>query len=123
MLHLQDAARTLERCIAEHLIGVEDTAVFFTAFGASSLDFQLAIWLDDPSNVPSVLSARHVMIFSSFEKRTIVSPFPQSDLHLRSSDVPLDRAPLLSGAEPDAATPPALLHEVDSVQPAAPNPQ
>ncbi|MCB0110041.1 MAG: mechanosensitive ion channel, partial [Caldilineaceae bacterium] len=58
--------------------------VFFLGFGASSLNFQLAIWVDDPSHGLRVTSDLFFMIWNEFEKYDIEIPFPQQDLHLRS---------------------------------------
>ncbi|MCB0187047.1 MAG: mechanosensitive ion channel, partial [Caldilineaceae bacterium] len=58
--------------------------VFFLGFGASSLDFQLAVWVDDPLNAMRVASDLYFMIWNEFEKYEIEIPFPQQDLHLRS---------------------------------------
>ncbi len=57
--------------------------VFFMGFGASSLDFQLAIWVDDPGNGLRVTSDLYFMIWNEFEKYEIEIPYPQQDLHLR----------------------------------------
>jgi len=65
-------------------------AVFFQDFGASSLDFHLAIWLDDPELRKRVPSDLRSMIWNKFEKRGIEIPFPQRDLHIRSG-LPWDK--------------------------------
>ena len=75
-------------------------AVFFTDFGGFSLDFELAVWLDDPPRANAVMSDIRFMIFSEFAKRNIEIPFPQQDLHLRSSDIPLG----LGGPDSDGET-------------------
>lgn len=61
-----------------------EPVVFFLGFGASSLDFQLAVWVDDPMNAMRVASDLYFMIWNEFEKYDIEIPFPQQDLHLRS---------------------------------------
>ncbi len=58
--------------------------VFFMGFGGSSLDFQLAVWVDDPGTGLRVSSDLYFMIWNEFEKHGIEIPFPQQDLHLRS---------------------------------------
>lgn len=58
--------------------------VFFAGFGASSLDFELAVWIDDPMSTRRITSDLYFMIWSDFKKRKIEIPFPQQDLHLRT---------------------------------------
>lgn len=58
--------------------------VFFIGFGASSLNFDLAVWVDNPLNGLRVTSDLYFMIWAEFEKYGIEIPFPQQDLHLRS---------------------------------------
>ncbi len=59
--------------------------VLFLGFGPSSLDFDLAFWIDDPGNGLKVTSDLYFMIWSEFEKHEIEIPFPQQDLHLRTA--------------------------------------
>ena len=64
-------------------------AVFFTAFGESSLNFDLAVWISDSARALEVVSDLHFAIFSQFTKHDIEIPFPQRDLRLRSVDATL----------------------------------
>ncbi|NEP84820.1 MAG: mechanosensitive ion channel, partial [Okeania sp. SIO3B3] len=57
--------------------------VFFEDFGASSLDFQLAVWID-AVRVKPISSELRYMIWKEFAARNIEIPFPQRDLHIRS---------------------------------------
>ncbi len=66
-----------------------EPVVFFIGFGDSSLDFQVAVWVGDPSRMLAIVSDLHFMIFREFTKHKIEIPFPQRDLHLRSSDIAL----------------------------------
>ncbi|MCC5920951.1 MAG: mechanosensitive ion channel [Cyclobacteriaceae bacterium] len=60
--------------------------VLFTDFGDSSLDFELLVWTEQFTLRPSVLqSDLYFAIFKEFKKHNIEIPFPQRDLHLRSS--------------------------------------
>ena len=56
--------------------------VFFADFGPSSLDFQLAVFIDDPTAELKVLSDLRFMIWNTFAKHDIEIPFPQQDVHL-----------------------------------------
>jgi len=58
----------------------------FLAFGASSLDFELRVWIGEFSDRRQVLSELNQEIESEFADAGIEIPFPQTDLHLRSID-------------------------------------
>ena len=58
----------------------------FTAFGASSLDFELRVFIADFSGRRRVMSELNQILNSEFEDAGIEIPFPQNDLHLRSVD-------------------------------------
>jgi small-conductance mechanosensitive channel len=56
--------------------------VFFRAFGSSSLDFELAVWIDDPQPEPAVTSDLRFAIDAAFRERGVTIAFPQLDLHV-----------------------------------------
>lgn len=59
-------------------------------FGDNSVDLELRIWIADPSNgVGSVRSEVLLKIWDSFKEHNIEIPFPQRDLHIRSSEIEL----------------------------------
>ena len=59
-------------------------------FGDSSVDLELRFWISDPSNgVTNVKSAVLLNIWDTFKENNIEIPYPQRDLHIRSSDVPI----------------------------------
>ena len=62
-------------------------------FGESSVNLEIRVWIDDPSegraNVTSEVLLR---VWSLFHERGIEFPYPQRDLHLKSSDVDLSGA-------------------------------
>ena len=58
----------------------------FLAFGASSLDFELRVWIGEFTDRRQVLSELNQEIESEFADAGIEIPFPQTDLHLRSVD-------------------------------------
>ncbi|HZO14493.1 MAG TPA: mechanosensitive ion channel domain-containing protein [Polyangiaceae bacterium] len=66
----------------ERVLDKPKPAVFFHDFGASSLDFELAVWLNDPAREPQILSELRFAIDDAFRKRGISIPFPQRDVHL-----------------------------------------
>lgn len=59
--------------------------VFFEGYGESSIDFSLAVWIDNFMNMRRVSSDLRFIIWEELAKRNIEIPFPQRDLHLRSS--------------------------------------
>lgn len=58
----------------------------FLAFGASSLDFELRVWIPDFSDRRQVQSEINQEIDIEFADAGIEIPFPQTDLHLRTVD-------------------------------------
>lgn len=73
------------------LVSPEPT-VQFSDFGSSSLDFILLIWLDDVLEGWVVGSEIRYEINRVFAENDITIPFPQRDLHLRSSQTSLEIA-------------------------------
>ena len=64
--------------------------VFFDEFGDSSLNFKLIVWTSEFTDRPMPFkSDLYFAIFEKFREHKIEIPFPQRDLHLRSSSVPL----------------------------------
>ncbi|MGK7946680.1 MAG: mechanosensitive ion channel family protein [Microcystaceae cyanobacterium] len=58
--------------------------VLFKGFGESSLDFELLVWIADPSKQPLVKSDLYFRLEASLRRHNIVIPFPQRDVHIRS---------------------------------------
>ncbi len=57
-------------------------------FGDSSIDLELRFWISDPTNgVANVKSQVLLNIWDTFKENDIEIPYPQRDLHIRSSDV------------------------------------
>lgn len=65
--------------------------VWFNEFGNSSLNFELLAWTLDPKKRPDIISDLNKGIDEIFRKNKVVIPFPQRDLHIRSS-VPIQGA-------------------------------
>lgn len=63
--------------------------VLFKDFGDSSLDFELRVWLSDLWTYSVTLSDLRFEIDQQFRKNNIEIPFPQRDLHVKSSQVAL----------------------------------
>jgi small-conductance mechanosensitive channel len=60
-----------------------EPSVWFTEFGASSLDLRLRMFLYDISNLVTVETEVRMLILERFTKAGIDIPFPQQDVHLK----------------------------------------
>lgn len=59
--------------------------VLFLAFGESSLDFALLVWLPDPLLEPRITSDLRFAVDRAFRAAGIEIPFPQRVLHIRGA--------------------------------------
>jgi small-conductance mechanosensitive channel len=68
-----------------HQMVLKDPApiVLFNRFGDSSLDFELAVWLDSPEREPVIMSELRFEIDRVFRQKGIEIPFPQREIHVR----------------------------------------
>ncbi len=78
--------------------------VLFTAFGESSLDFRLGVWLEDSSQNARIASDLRFAIDAAFARAAIAIPFPTRELRL-SADAPLRVR--IDGAAPPVPPPAA----------------
>jgi len=69
-------------------------------FGDSSVNFEVRFWIEDPEEgLANIRSDVYMLIWELFREHDVEIPFPQRDLHIRSSDQ-LDRIiDLLSGGK------------------------
>jgi len=83
----------------EHLEVLHHPApqVFFTGFGDSSLDFELLIWISDPSRQAPLTSDLYFRLAEIFQEQQIDIPFPQRDINLKMENLPLKLPPQLEG--------------------------
>lgn len=72
--------------------------VFFLAFGASSLDFELRVIVRDIKERARVISDLNFAIDQAFREHGIEIPFPQQDVYIKEVPKHLNRNP---GATPD----------------------
>ena len=64
--------------------------VVFTDYGDNSLNFSLRVWTAKRAHAPVILkSDLYFVLFKLFAENKIELPFPQRDLHIRSSDIAL----------------------------------
>jgi small-conductance mechanosensitive channel len=82
--------RVLLEAAKEHPAVLKEPApeVWFGRFGESSLDFELLVWLPEPSGRRRIRSDLHYAIDRKFREAGIVIPFPQRDVHLRDAAAP-----------------------------------
>jgi small-conductance mechanosensitive channel len=58
------------------------------AFGNSSIDLELRLWINDPaSGVANVRSAVLLGMWDRFKEQGVHIPFPQRDLHIKDGTV------------------------------------
>lgn len=87
---------TLLGALAEVPEAMEDPrpVALFRAFGESSLDFELRFWINKAEGWPVIVSNAKIAVHDALQQADIEVPFPQRDLHLRSSSIgPIDVAP------------------------------
>lgn len=57
-------------------------------FGESSVDLEVRFWIDDPMNGrANVISQVLLQVWGKFHENGVEIPYPQRDIHLRSSDL------------------------------------
>ncbi len=66
--------------------------VLFTTFGASSLDFELRVWVADIDNQLIIKDELNREIDRLFRENNIEIPFSQHDLHIRTMDKPFQES-------------------------------
>ncbi|MBE9118969.1 mechanosensitive ion channel [Lusitaniella coriacea LEGE 07157] len=67
--------------------------VLFTGFGDSSLDFELMVWIIEPTKQFRIKSDLYFLIEAQLRDRGVEIPFPQRDLHVRSGSLPEEQLP------------------------------
>lgn len=85
---IEKAKAVLLETIKSHPEVLEDPApgVWFTKFGASSLDLFMACWVETYKDRFRVADELNVRILKAFRENGIVIPFPQQDVHLRLAE-------------------------------------
>jgi small-conductance mechanosensitive channel len=78
----------LKEIAAAHPMALPDPPanVLFMAFGASSLDFEVHVWIANVADLPTVRSEIGLEIERRFREAGVEIPFPQQTLHVRSVD-------------------------------------
>ncbi|MFM8333693.1 MAG: mechanosensitive ion channel domain-containing protein [Candidatus Methylumidiphilus sp.] len=84
--------RLLAQAADEHplVLAKPERGVFFRAFGASSLDFELRCFVASPSLSLSVTHDLNMRIDKLFREQGVEIAFPQVDVHIRDGGEPLN---------------------------------
>jgi small-conductance mechanosensitive channel len=82
MALIVDAANRVERVIHDPA-----PICLLNGFGDSSVNLEVRFWIGDPENgLANVTSQVLLEVWRSFQEHKVEIPFPQRDLHLRSSE-------------------------------------
>ena len=76
----------LERLMAENarVMKFPEPVVYFSGFGASSLDFEMRIFIRKPDDRMMVQNELRLGVYEAFKEAGIEIPFPQQDIYVRS---------------------------------------
>lgn len=101
---IEKVLRILFTCANDNplVLSTPKPQALFLAFGSSSLDFELRVWIPNVIDKFDVLSELNQDIEYEFQTAGIEIPFPQRDLHLRSVDPAISQslAPGRSASDP-----------------------
>lgn len=82
--------------------------VIFLEYGDSSLNFELRFWTESNTHTPLIIkSDLYFAALQMFREHKIELPFPQRDLNIRSSDIPLPYQPEKPDSNPSEPAPSA----------------
>ena len=85
-----DVRLAMQLCVeaanaTERVLSNPEPRCLFRALGDSSVDLELRLWIDDPTNGRgNVLSDVLLGVWDRFHEHGVEIPYPQRDLHLRS---------------------------------------
>lgn len=71
-----------------HVCRDPEPRVRFRAFGESSLDFEVLVWIAQPALRGPVLHELNCEIYRAFGREGVTIPFPQRDVHVRDWRTP-----------------------------------
>lgn len=75
----------LERLMAENkrVMKNPEPSVYFEGFGASSLDFEMRVFIRNPDDRIPVQNELRTAVYEAFKEEEIEIPFPQQDIYVR----------------------------------------
>jgi len=86
-----DLRQVIDLCVAaassfERVLEDPAPSCLLRGFGDSSVDFELRFWIQDPaSGTANITSDVLLAVWDAFKENAIEIPFPQRDIHVRSS--------------------------------------
>jgi potassium-dependent mechanosensitive channel len=85
----EQASHIMKQVIEESPLVLKEPepTVYFVGFGESSLDFSIRVYVRDMEDRLPVADDIHRRIRRAFKEQNIEIPFPQRDLHFRSSSL------------------------------------
>ncbi len=90
-----DVHKAIQLCLeaaaeTPRILGEPKPVCLMKEFGESSVDLEIRYWINDPMNGrANVTSEMLIKVWDKFHEHDIEIPYPQRDLHLRSSDISL----------------------------------
>ena len=73
--------------VPDRVLGEPEPSCFIVGFGDNSVDLELRAWISDPEHgISNVKGALLLEIWDRFHEHGIEIPYPQRDLHIRSSE-------------------------------------
>jgi potassium efflux system protein len=104
------AHKTMLSVAREHpmVLDMPESNVFFVGFGDNSLNFEVRVFVNEPTNVgrSRIVHDLHMAIDLACREKNITIAFPQRDLHIKTSDVTW-RVALEPGTSLPAGSPPS----------------
>jgi small-conductance mechanosensitive channel len=98
-VHYQsDVRKAMELCVqsaieVQRVLDSPEPECLLIGFGDNSVDLKLRFWINDPERgVINVKSEILLGIWDKFREHDIEIPYPQRDLHIRSSVIDLNKA-------------------------------
>jgi small-conductance mechanosensitive channel len=98
-VHYQsDVRKAIELClesakVVERVLDYPEPDCLLTGFGDSSVDLLLRFWINDPEKgVANVKSEILLNVWDKFHEHAIEIPYPQRDLHIRSSVIDINKS-------------------------------
>lgn len=88
-----DVRKAIELCLdaaanTKRILSEPKPACLLRGFGDSSIDLEVRFWVRDPMNGRANVTSELLLgIWDRFAEHEIQIPYPQRDLHLRSSDI------------------------------------
>lgn len=68
------------------VLNTPEPTLLFMDFGASSLDFEVRIWVADINNAAGIMAKLRYAINEAFKEKNIEIPFPQTDIHVYQTE-------------------------------------